>query len=632
MDQHSNSNTYTVDRAHIKQLLRAVADHDEQRLALASRQLHPTGRQILRALPALLHFNQASLPGYIRHCPAGIFHYQPDKQVLLNLVQLAPAFDLRTAKPHQAQIHGLYLMGSTGSIAQTSTSDIDFWVCVEPSALDTMQAKIDRLSAWAEQFDLELQGFAVHQRQFQHVFDKQPGHSQSLLLLEEFYRSACRMAGKPLLWWLIPPEQSHSATAEHLKTNKYIKRSEYIDFGPSNPIPSADMYAACLHAAEQSFTAPYKALLKLALLITYLDGSTQLADRYKHHVRNGNRQAWDVYLAHAQMLFDHFRKSHCWPQLHQAWMHKTKGAGINTVKSNQLQQLVDSWHVDTVDSVSANTNPNSAKSRLLVQQQLMECVSLLFNQARRLRARFDHLPEQLQAQERRVLQLLQLSQTQPDFLLPAFRPDNHSGWLLLAHQDQWQIRHHQQLLIEHHHIGWVLCWLINHNIQPSLENLTDYQHTQVIHLSRRLQQMSPRQNIILLNVAADLQDKDRLMARENGDQILDLTTLTPIVYPAPVGPIFSCHVHPTVTSAVAQLLTAIMHGQPLVIFTTGLLGSQQLADHFTQTLHTAAATLRHQGQTQLSLGPRSYAFAFDQNRGVVSATDMDLVLPLANAP
>ena len=53
-------------------------------------------------------------------------------------------------------ILGVYVMGSFGSISQTSSSDLDTWICVrdglssDECALITKKAK--RISEWATQF------------------------------------------------------------------------------------------------------------------------------------------------------------------------------------------------------------------------------------------------------------------------------------------------------------------------------------------------------------------------------------------------------------------------------------------------------------------------------------------------
>ena len=54
-------------------------------------------------------------------------------------------------------ILGVYVMGSFGSISQTSSSDLDTWICVrdglssDECALITKKAK--RISEWATQFE-----------------------------------------------------------------------------------------------------------------------------------------------------------------------------------------------------------------------------------------------------------------------------------------------------------------------------------------------------------------------------------------------------------------------------------------------------------------------------------------------
>ena len=219
------------DRASIKKKLNQVAALDETRIDNIYRRLSPAGRAILDVLPYLIHFNQASLPGYIKGCAAGIEQFTPTYKGFRRLRLMIQAFDERIARAEHRQISGLYLMGSAGSVGQSNASDIDFWVCTNQHSIDKLNQKLDRLAEWGQELGVELQGFAVYPEQF----DGTPERKRSQLLLDEFYRSACRLAGKPLLWWISPPSSRTQPHKEPItkksQTTKKQGHSYVFGFG-----------------------------------------------------------------------------------------------------------------------------------------------------------------------------------------------------------------------------------------------------------------------------------------------------------------------------------------------------------------------------------------------------------------
>lgn len=59
------------------------------------------------------------------------------------------------------------------------------------------------------------------------------GSAQYMLLLDEFYRSAIRLAGKPLLWLhlLIEQEENYESEVERLVRTQQICLDDWVDFG-----------------------------------------------------------------------------------------------------------------------------------------------------------------------------------------------------------------------------------------------------------------------------------------------------------------------------------------------------------------------------------------------------------------
>lgn len=113
------------------------------------------------------------------------------------------------------EILGLYTMGSTSSIGQSTSSDLDIWVCVSAhmscEARENLSSKCLLITDWAKSQGVEANFFIMDEERFRHnhseaLTGENCGSSQHLLLLDEFYRSAVRLAGKRLLWQIVPPE------------------------------------------------------------------------------------------------------------------------------------------------------------------------------------------------------------------------------------------------------------------------------------------------------------------------------------------------------------------------------------------------------------------------------------------
>ncbi len=97
------------------------------------------------------------------------------------------------------------------------------------------------------------------------------GSSQHLLLLDEFYRSAVRIAGQRLLWQIIPPEmeECYDEYVEQLCQSNYIDCNEWIDFGSLSRIPAEEYFGSNLWQLYKSIDSPYKSVLKAILLEAY---------------------------------------------------------------------------------------------------------------------------------------------------------------------------------------------------------------------------------------------------------------------------------------------------------------------------------------------------------------------------
>ena len=112
-------------------------------------------------------------------------------------------------------------MGSTSSIGQCCHSDLDIWVCHVARSVE----RAPRPAGTSASTSLHVGGAAgsistsslIPEDKFRQRNDAQmqgrAAGAQHLLLLDEFYRSAMHIAGKRLLWYLVPAGMTTTTTA-----------------------------------------------------------------------------------------------------------------------------------------------------------------------------------------------------------------------------------------------------------------------------------------------------------------------------------------------------------------------------------------------------------------------------------
>ena len=113
--------------------LRFLRLHRE-RLRRIREELRPSQQEFLDLLPLLFHINHPMLPGYVNsETPIGIPDYNPSRRALDAAKKLSRSFEYKKRAQRVYHIHGVYLMGSTGTIGQSSSSDFDLWLCHDPT-------------------------------------------------------------------------------------------------------------------------------------------------------------------------------------------------------------------------------------------------------------------------------------------------------------------------------------------------------------------------------------------------------------------------------------------------------------------------------------------------------------------
>lgn len=260
-------------------------------------------REILELLPLLFHVNHRELPGFVSDAaPVGVSDYAPSSRLLDGIAKIAPDFDYRRRALPRYDIHSLFLMGSSGTIAYSTESDFDIWVCHDPALsvvqIAELQQKARTIEKWAASLDLEVHFFLMNTDQFREgrvieLSDESSGSAQHHLLLDEFYRTGLLLAGRYPIWWLVPPEEE-SVYADYigkLVSEGVVRENETLDFGGLPRAPAEEFFGGALWQLYKSIDSPYKAALKLMLMEAYAAEYPEvdlLSMQFKRAIHEGN--------------------------------------------------------------------------------------------------------------------------------------------------------------------------------------------------------------------------------------------------------------------------------------------------------------------------------------------------------
>ncbi|WP_462401671.1 class I adenylate cyclase [Pseudomonas sp. Marseille-QA0332] len=272
-----------IDREVLAELRARFLQLNERRLARALKGLSARRRQVLTLLPLLLHVNHPALPGYVSATTAaGVAGFEPGAPLLDAAARLGGSPDCESWTSDPARpIHGLYLMGSLGTLAQAEQSDMDLWICHAPDLakhdLADLTSKCRLLEAWAASQGAEAHLFLIESRRFAQAAGTDgpaidnSDSARQCLLLDEFYRTAIWLAGRTPLWWLVPAERErdYHAYTQALLSRQLIQADDHLDLGHlAEPAPGKLVEAARCQL-RKGLDSPYKSLLKLLLVEVY---------------------------------------------------------------------------------------------------------------------------------------------------------------------------------------------------------------------------------------------------------------------------------------------------------------------------------------------------------------------------
>jgi len=375
-------------------------------------------------IPVLLSLNDVDLPGYVKDGEEACGLYGVGTSKKLNQIVQNYFSDTCSKRiPYQRYliqhpiIESLFIMGSTGTVAQKSTSDFDFWVCVDTSrfsaaSIEKLRAKTEKISRWCQNaFDMEAHFFIMTAEQIRNndfgtVGEDQAGSSQKKFLKEEFYRTLLLISGKIPFWWVIPPGTKRN-TYEELWHWWQIKdlydRDDYVNLGYLEDVPREEFLGTTLWHLSKGIKDPFKALIKMTMMEWYLSDSFNgrlLCDVLKDRVLGKSRPLMDLdpYCLMVQTVLDFYHKEERWDHielLKKAFYIKANPnitrlklkTKLGDYQVGVFNKLMNDWNWSLDKAEDLNQMPNWSYARHLTLAQ--EVQQFFFSTYKRLRKTFD---------------------------------------------------------------------------------------------------------------------------------------------------------------------------------------------------------------------------------------------------
>jgi len=251
---------------------------------------------ILYMLPWLLSVNRLSVPGYIKDLkePFHVFNIENEREILKKEVFYKRMYEIREEKSLIRQsyrglsIHGLYTIGSVGTISQTSHSDCDIWICYDRNDYDDksllfLNQKLNIIKDWMDaHLKMPVYFFLsdisdIRKCNFGNMDFESCGSTQRNVLKEEFYRTAIMICGKIPFWWLCYDDENTVNYDKELENYLLsdMGAPDVIDLGNLEQVEQNEYYGAALWQFNKSLTHPLKSIIKMLQLKMFLESSEE---------------------------------------------------------------------------------------------------------------------------------------------------------------------------------------------------------------------------------------------------------------------------------------------------------------------------------------------------------------------
>ncbi len=289
----------------------------------------PRQADLFEIMPLLIHENlEFAGSGPIDPAtPSGISGFLPSIETQKRAARYLGTQAVVVRRNLDSLIEGVFTIGSTGSLAQTIHSDIDYWICVfenrfSPGDMKLLQQKLQKLEQFAlSEFQTKVTFFIVDIPRAKHndfgdSTLESSGSAQSRILKEEFYRTMIYVAGKIPLWSVLPNSISvhyYDMILNRIMLDKPVAR--YIDLGDIHAISSREYFGASIWQMFKWLQSPFKSVLKMALLEKYLfeyGKKPLLCNKYKDEWMNSGAHLRlaqnDSYIILLENLLDYFQQ------------------------------------------------------------------------------------------------------------------------------------------------------------------------------------------------------------------------------------------------------------------------------------------------------------------------------------
>lgn len=244
----------------------------------------PAENDVFGLVPVLIDGHCSGIEGLkpTPDAPCGIQSFSPAKAGLEILERVAPGSRYRGT--FQPKILSLALVGSLGTVAQTEKSDFDYILFINRSEFSrvdqfALERKLTALEQWVQaHMGVETHFFVQDVDDFRMnrfgVTDKENvGSALGKLFKDEFYRTAIWVAGKRPLWWLIPPDYPELTSGGFRAAAAAAgvpSLDNYLDLGHLIAVEEEEYFGAALWQINKGLGSPFKSVLKMGLLESYL--------------------------------------------------------------------------------------------------------------------------------------------------------------------------------------------------------------------------------------------------------------------------------------------------------------------------------------------------------------------------
>jgi adenylate cyclase class 1 len=272
----------------ILQLRNAFVTYNISRVRELIRYLPPKKFELFQNIPFWLHLNMPGIPGFIDSpkTPSGIYRFHASGFWREGVRRFkGNQKELLRHSAGKGYVLGMYLMGSSGTLAQSDQSDFDYWIVVNSKDSDAeaqalFQEKINGIETWSrERYNQEVKLFVlrpvdVRENEFSAVDEDSSGSSQRSFLKEEFYRTFIMIAGQIPFWAVTPSRLGDVAydqwvhEAAGIQSLKFFPE-DYIDLGNLKTINRQECLGAILWQLFKAGKYPVKSLIKAGLVAHY---------------------------------------------------------------------------------------------------------------------------------------------------------------------------------------------------------------------------------------------------------------------------------------------------------------------------------------------------------------------------